>query len=70
MIDWWQNTFSCIPDAKTSVNPRLWSDPRCLTLFNIGCIGRGITSLLSAYIMMTSETVYFKVADPIALLTL
>ena len=35
-------------------------------LFNMGCIGRHVTSLLSRHVTMTSETFYFKMADTIA----
>ena len=32
-------------------------------LFNIGCIGRHVTSSLSAHVTKTSDTFYFKMAD-------
>ena len=34
-------------------------------LLNIGCVRRRVTSSLSAHVMTTSETFYFKMADTI-----
>ena len=38
------------------------SDPAFMFLFNIGCIGRHVTWLLSAHVTMMSEMFYFKMA--------
>ena len=35
------------------------------SLFNMDCIGRQVTSSLSAHVTTTSETFYFKMADAV-----
>ena len=60
---WRENISTYKALVSVIISYLLWlSDPTFTFLFNIGCIGRHVTWVLSAHVTMTSEMFYFKMA--------
>ena len=63
---WWENiSISKVLASINSYLPLVLLPCVHVFLFNIGCIGSCVTSLLSTHITMMSKTFYFKMVDDV-----